>query len=333
MCSMNIQIVRIPIQSSKLINQKAQSVMISRPKKNICITSFVFGSYQAFIPIFIYSIGRAYPTYDTKIYLTEKLDSKILGLLEKLKFFYPGFEVITNLDFPDHTKVAHDLKVDIRTFYRYIIPPKEFADYDYVYVGDVDMFILPEKPTLFDFHNAQLSSDLPINNCVRLLPNGMFSRRLTGLHFYKTEEYYRALSEIILELYSSPQKLSEFFKDLEWDEEGLYKLCASEFRLEMLKKKDCLRPWHGLHLGAASQHRPNFITEERFFNNAFRTKEECRIELESALEHDLFREIVRETKNRSLLNFVRFLGVRGLSIDLKFILWKYKLKSLLRNFS
>ena len=163
-----------------------------------------------------------------------------------------------------------------------------------------------------------------------MLPDGEFSKRLTGLHFYKTKEYYDALGDLILELFYSPEQLTKFFEGLDWDEEGLYKLCASKFNLEVLKKPDCVRPWHGLHLGAASKHKPNFKTEDRFFNNAYHSKEECRLELEVALKDKLFRKIVKTTRNRSLFNFFRFLKVKNLSLSLRWILWQYQLKSFLR---
>ena len=299
---------------------------------SICITSYVFGSYQSYIPYFVYSIGRAYPDYFAKIYVEGDLFPEVSSLMNRIRQGgYSNFEIIRSEGFPDHTQIRHNLKVDLRTFYRYIIPPSELDKFDYVYVGDVDMFILKETPSLLGFHKERVNDSLPISNCVRLLPDGSFSKRLTGLHFFKTAEYYAALGETIDKLRYSSDELTRWFNGLDWDEEGLYKLAASAFDLSSLKQQNCLRPWHGLHLGAASNYKPNEKTEERFFNNAYRTKIECRQEVAEALKAPLLVHIAEKLPHRSFYNFMRFLDLSPKTFKMKKNAWEYYLKSLAKD--
>ena len=226
--------------------------------------------------------------------------------------------------------MKHGLKVDVRVFYRFLIDPKDLMDFDYVYVGDVDMFILNESPSLLDFHISDLEQNkIPVSNCVRLDESGSFTKRLTGLHFYKTEEYFNQLSSLIIELRNSEKKLSKWFIGLSWEEEGLYKLVNSKYDISVLEKKDFPRPWHGLHLGAARK--TSVRTSEMFSNNSVKTFDECRIDMEVNLKDPLLREIMWRVYDRSFCNFLVFLKVRSLALSVSLVLLKFKAISFLKS--
>ena len=292
-------------------------------KHSLCIVSYVFGAYSLYIPYFLYSIGKSYPEYYTKIYVEGELPNSVSKVLDRIKEFYPKFQIIPARGFPNHKLIKHSLKVDVRVFYRFLIDPKDLKDFDYVYVGDVDMFILNESPSLLDFHISDLEQNkIPVSNCVRLDENGDFINRLTGLHFYKTEEYYNQLSRLIIELRNSEEKLTEWFFGLSWEEEGLYKLVNSKYDTSILEKKDFPRPWHGLHLGAARK--TSVRTKEMFSNNSIKTIEECRMDMKINLRDPLLKEIMWRVYDRSFCNFLIFLEIKNLGLSVSLVLFKFK---------
>src|SRR5262249_18773675 len=69
---------------------------------------------------------------------------------------------------------------------RWLLFDEEFYDYDNVYIGDIDMFIVPEDIPLHEMHvRHSREIGLPYSNRVR-----RGTRRLTGLHFVRTRDYY-----------------------------------------------------------------------------------------------------------------------------------------------
>jgi hypothetical protein len=52
--------------------------------ERLCFCSFVFGSYQRFVPYYVYSIHRTYPDAQIKIFLADPLETRVkeaIGLL------------------------------------------------------------------------------------------------------------------------------------------------------------------------------------------------------------------------------------------------------------
>ena len=54
----------------------------------ICLTTFVQGHlYQEYLPMLIYSIGKAYPEYDVKIFLHDTLRDDLRPALDMIRSF------------------------------------------------------------------------------------------------------------------------------------------------------------------------------------------------------------------------------------------------------
>ena len=52
----------------------------------ICLTTFVQGHlYQEYLPMLIYSIGKAYPEYDVKIFLHDTLRDDLRPALDMIR--------------------------------------------------------------------------------------------------------------------------------------------------------------------------------------------------------------------------------------------------------
>jgi len=102
--------------------------------------------FSAYIPMFVYSVKRAYPTYYVKVFVTGELKSEIKTLLDTMKteqWVNPGWEVLEN-QFQDIPKTRKYLHNALRLF----IDDSHYAGYDFGYVTDVDFLMFRHKPTL-----------------------------------------------------------------------------------------------------------------------------------------------------------------------------------------
>lgn len=195
-------------------------------KKKLCIATYVFGKkYQGFIPLYIYSILKAYPNYSVRIYLDGKINKKIDDVIKKLKNV-GDFEVIQN--FPKKIGLNKKAKKNnmISRSLRWVFYDEVFSEYEYVYIGDIDIFLCKENKDFCEqhaihcdylglpysnyFRGEQLISNKDIKTIVRkLIKYGfketyrMFNkesiciRKLTGLHFIKVEPYFNKIKPLI----------------------------------------------------------------------------------------------------------------------------------------
>lgn len=205
----------------------------------LCISTFVFGSYKKYIPYYIYSILKSYPDYYVKIFLKDTLstpEKKSLQLIRK--HLSKNFEVkenyFTNQKFNRLSGKA----------IRFLVPSYEFKDFTNVYIGDVDFLIVNEYPSLLDSHLDHCKQiSLPYSNQIR--PG---SKRLTGLHFYQVDEYYKKMDPAIQRYLDDPDKIMEVFQNIKRDEEFLYQMIEKNIGFRDIKKYH-YRPHHGFHLG------------------------------------------------------------------------------------
>ena len=115
--------------------------------KKLCITTFVFGEgYQGYIPLFIYSILRSYRDYFPLIFLHGRLNIKVSKQLELLRGL-GEFKVVEN--YLAGKKLSNQQGKSIR----WVLADHKFEEFDSVYIGDIDIFIVPEEPDLYEQHN------------------------------------------------------------------------------------------------------------------------------------------------------------------------------------
>jgi len=163
----------------------------SNMKKSLCITTYVSGkNYQDFIPIFIFSLSKAYPEYDVIIFIGEVLNENVkksLSLLEKKI----NFKIIENyLSFVPNSLTP---RVSIMAK-RWLLYTDDFVQYDYIYIGDIDVFILKENPSLLDQHIIHCKTiGLNYSNIIRK----SHYNRITGLHFFNREPYFDKMLPVI----------------------------------------------------------------------------------------------------------------------------------------
>ena len=157
----------------------------------LCITTYVTGKeYQEFIPVFIYSIFKSYPHYNIIIFCGEYLDNSViknLNLIEKIC----DYKIIENY-LPNNPKKISNRVSSMSK--RWLIYCDDFVDYEYLYIGDIDIAILKENPELLIQHKIHCNTiNLPYSNVRRR----SHDNRVTGLHFIKTREYFNKMLPVI----------------------------------------------------------------------------------------------------------------------------------------
>lgn len=221
--------------------------------KSLCFASFVFGSYEKYIPYYIYSIGKSYPEAIVKIFIEEKLSDNVQESLKLLnENGFSNFQIIdpklpsdyyTEFNFGNGKNQTGKLA-------RWLLDYSYFKDCSYCYIGDVDFIHLPEEIHIVDFHKKNMKQfELPFSNMVRKDENGNPIRRMAGWHFFEPKSYYEKVEPIINKLKNNSEYRYGYLKDLERNEHFLYELTKEAFNFDDTQLSEMYRPWHGLHLG------------------------------------------------------------------------------------
>lgn len=285
---------------------------------DLVFSSFVFGSYQKYIPYYIYSICRTHPDSFTKVFIEKNLEPNIQKSLSYLKNQgFGNFEVI-ELKATFETFKGFEMKGGgIKTIIRYLIGEEYFKEFEYVYVGDIDILFLSETINLLEFHKKQMRTlNLPFSNKVRLDNADRLTKRLTGLHFFQTEAYFEKITPIISRIRSDSTYRTNYLKGLRRDEEFLYKMNLEAFSFDPVSVSKAERPWHGLHLGITRGNKDLDIgTIEE---NSSLNIDEIKYQLRKYLNDPIFKEI---QKHVFVIELEAIL--RTLSIPYNYS-WRYK---------
>lgn len=147
--------------------------------KPLAIALIVNEGYQEYLPLYLHFLFRAYRDYEVFIYFQGQMHREVSECLERVSDL--GKFVIKPLTLPYNESRQQMLKA-----LRWVLFDEEFYDFNNVYIGDVDMFIVREDPPLHELHERHSDEiGLPYSNRVRT-----GQRRLTGLHFMRTRTYF-----------------------------------------------------------------------------------------------------------------------------------------------
>lgn len=215
--------------------------------KELLFSFYVFGDYTKYIPFCVYGIFKSYPNSYIKIFVDNKLKE---NEKESLKLFNTD-----NLEIKENYKLPNQIKGEMKggnlKATRWIVPYEEFKDYKYVYIGDIDMLICEEHPTLLESHIEHMNKTrLPFSNGIR-----KNSARLTGLHFFETEPYFNRMNGLIKRCLTDDIYLNNLTKGCERNENFLYKIVEIGCGYGNMKDRITdggdlyYRPHHGAHLG------------------------------------------------------------------------------------
>ena len=138
-------------------------------KKELCIMAYVYGEhYKSYIPFFVYSVWKTYPWYDVVIYLDEKLPTYVEQDLEALnQKGCDNFRILLiDGDFGFGKKAIKSPV--IQRSLRWFNYPEFLKEYSAVYVGDIDIFICPEKMSIYQQHEEHSKYlGVPFSNYAR----------------------------------------------------------------------------------------------------------------------------------------------------------------------
>lgn len=209
------------------------------------ITTIVAGElYLNFAPVYIYSLKKSYPDYDIKIYSWDKIPKNIKEILKDINCE----DCLIEIDLPI-AKTPNNIKAS-RFLYTHDLK------YNYIFVGDIDFFICPEIPSLLDHHLDFCNThNLSYSNRVR---SG--TKRLTGLHFYKTADYN-------VDVLKSFKNNFENIQSHCGDEELLYQI-INKMGFEFPKKIIGERLQHGIHI--KRRYGKDLSAKEKEYSNIFK---------------------------------------------------------------
>ena len=207
-------------------------------KNRLCVTTVVDQNYASYIPLFIYTLKTSYPEYHVKLFIHGNLSQHVKNALALIKYDY---KLVPDL-FNKYVKYKFS-----PIAWRFIIDPKHYKGYDYVYITDIDMMILPEKISLLNFHlNEMGETGLCYSNSKRNKKHIDGHRSLTGLHF-ASQEWFRK-TEKARQKYEELIRTGALGKEREEDGRILYNMCK-ESGLKTPEKRPLVMRHHGVHMG------------------------------------------------------------------------------------
>lgn len=206
----------------------------------LCVSTVVDANYSSYLPLFIYTLKTSYSDYYIKIFTHGRFSQQVTNALNLIKFDY---ELVPDL-FNSYVKYKFS-----PISWRFIIPPEHYKNFDYVYITDIDMMILPEKISLLNFHlNEMGETGLCYSNSKRNKKHIDGHRSLTGLHFVSQEWFVK--TEKARQRYDELLRTGSIGEAREEDGRILYNMCK-ESGLKTPKKTPLVARHHGYHLANA----------------------------------------------------------------------------------
>ena len=135
---------------------------ITSSRNPLCISTVVFGrDYQFYIPIYIYSVLRSYPDYYPLIFVSGELLPRVAKQIDILGAI-GDFEIV------EQYSPLERMEGQPGKSLRFVLDTPQFDRFRSVYIGDIDIFILREEPSLFEQHVVHCGVlDLPYSNVQR----------------------------------------------------------------------------------------------------------------------------------------------------------------------
>lgn len=140
----------------------------------LLISMFVSGKYQHYVPMFALFAQEAYPLHDILVNFQGQIIQA--PFLESRRLFgqHCFYNVIG----------SGDIK-----FLRWNIIPDDYAFYKNIYIGDIDILIMRDTPTLLEKHLAICEKqNLPFSNTCGIDDPATRGHRVTGIHFFQNDE-------------------------------------------------------------------------------------------------------------------------------------------------
>lgn len=214
--------------------------------KPLCFVGVVDDGYQEYLPLFAYFASQAYPDCELILYHAGgSLRAEVRQCLDAIRDV--GCFDVRRLDYRYDIDDPQTLKS-----LRWVLYDEDFAAYENVCIGDVDVLIVRAEPSLRQVrvrHSEEI--ERPYSNRVRTGTN-----LVAGIsHFIRTHAYFpRALPRMLHyreEIAAGRARIH--------NEELLYRLLEESVGLP--ERRVPLNPHHGIHLRAF--HRLRSLEEQR----------------------------------------------------------------------
>lgn len=241
--------------------------------KKLLFAGFNFGKkYETYLPIYAYSILKAYPEYEVALFTDVKLSENTHEMID-LVSAHGRIHLFEDYDFGIEGGLSSVEHFRAKTACRWVLFEEMFLDYKAVYIGDIDMFICREFLGIFEQHEKHCTeTGLPYSNDVRWQAKQLSASlesehseiveitsfpRMTGLHYVHPVEYFGK----VLPLFPGRRKLLTSNSGLVQDDENFLFNLIRDSGLEIVpaghggevyactKSSYSFRPHHGLHLG------------------------------------------------------------------------------------
>ena len=156
-------------------------------------------SYQFFVPLFVYTVKRAYPDAGVKVFIKGKAKPAVQEALKLIP--WGGWEVKE-----DCFKSYHK-KPYVTNCLRFLVNEKEYKGYDYVFIKDIDFLIFNHKVSHLDYFKNAMGK-LPYfgvrgpyrhprrYNINRIGWKGDFTRIAGGSFVFKNPEWFEKTREM-----------------------------------------------------------------------------------------------------------------------------------------
>jgi len=144
-------------ECSTRVRTRAQSGVLTKKASNVskvCFTTVCSSNhYSYFIPVFVYSIKKAYPDAGVKVFVMGKLKDDIRAAMDDLRrsnAINNDWEIFDNRysEYPKNESTCNSL--------RFLLNKENFSGYDYVFVRDVDFVVFRHKPTHLEYYAGRM---------------------------------------------------------------------------------------------------------------------------------------------------------------------------------
>lgn len=240
--------------------------------KDLGIIAFINAKYQRYVPLFAYTVFRSYPSYSIRVLMQGRMRKEIAEVCNKASKL--GDLTIRDGMFRKFSPNDQYFKSLRWTYY-----DEQFDEFDNIYIGDVDMMICKENPSLLDQHLADCKDkDLPYSNVVRV-----GQKRLVGRHFMTRDYFVKmkpVMSKYLDKLRTRSIRLKENVKGNEWLLYRMVRQSGIGFSANKTDKTSLLTTHHGIHLGIwrnASRKPSNdvsFVLHKDFFQQYLKMKKD-----------------------------------------------------------
>ncbi len=255
----------------------------------LCISTTVDEKYQYYMPLFVLSLSRSYPEYDIKLFTHGKIKAEVK---KALKIAGGNCCVVSGV-FSGWAKHKYS-----PISWRFLVPPKHYEGYDYVYVTDIDMMITKEKVSLLKFHKMEMEkTGLCYSNSLRNAKHWKGRQSLSGLHFFN--RIWLKKTEKARKRYATLVKQGAKGRKREFDGAMLYKM-AKKSKVGISRKYSLVRRHHGIHLGSSRL----FTSKYKIQRRIDRAKCKRWLKLKTTDEYKRIYELISDTMVKKQLKWL-----------------------------